>query len=79
MVQALPEEVPEPGASGSISVTLKPFFCSHNAQLQPTIPAPITAIWVCEFKQLVSDDQEEINSLFKLPAIRYLKFDTANL
>jgi hypothetical protein len=70
MVQALPEEVPEPGSSGSISVTLKPFFCSHNAQLQPTIPAPTTAIWVCEFKRLDSGDQEDNDSLCKRPVIR---------
>jgi hypothetical protein len=51
MVQALPEDVPAPGSSGSINVTAKPFFCSHNAQLQPTMPAPITAMCVEELKQ----------------------------
>ena len=44
MVQALPEEVPDPGFSGSIKITEKPFFCSHSAQLQPTTPAPTTAM-----------------------------------
>jgi hypothetical protein len=51
MVQALPEEVPAPGSSGSIRVTAKPFFCSHNAQLHPTMPAPITAMRVGVLKR----------------------------
>ena len=43
MVQALPDEVPEPGGSGSSTVTAKPFFRSHSAQDRPTMPAPTTA------------------------------------
>jgi hypothetical protein len=53
MVQALPDEVPAPGSSGSIRITSKPLRCSHRAQLRPTTPAPTTAIRVLEFKRIL--------------------------
>jgi hypothetical protein len=42
MQDALPKLQASPGKTWSTSVTCKPFRCRCQAQLAPTIPAPIT-------------------------------------
>jgi hypothetical protein len=67
---ALPNDAPAAGPSLSIRVTLWPSRCNHKAVDMPTIPAPITIIF------LGIDDSKKLSSIILL--LDYLIISNTN-